>query len=759
MSHLPTLIYDLALILIVAGIVTIVFKFLKQPVVLGYIIAGFLVSPHFVLMPSVADLANITTWSEIGVIFLLFSLGLEFSFKKLMRVGGAASIATLINLGSMLIIGYLIGMLLHWTHLESLFLGGMLSMSSTTIIIKAFNDMGLQKKRFAGIVFGMLIVEDLAAILMMVIFSTVADSEQMEAQEFILSIAKLFFFVLIWFVAGIYLIPSFLKKFKKYLNDETLLIMAIGLCLSMVLFADKVGFSAALGAFIMGSILAETTESKHIEHLVEPLKNLFGAVFFVSVGMMIVPAAIVEHIGLIALLTGVVLVGRVIFATLGVLASGEGLKVSMKAGLSLAQIGEFSFIIATLGLQLGVISGFIYPVIVAVSVITTFTTPYLIKFSGPAYQYMEKIIPARWDKLILGHTAVSSKSINNQSNWEIVLKRMLISATIYFSLSLAMMYLSKLYIAPFIREHIAGIWGEVVGVFVTLLLMSPFLNAIVMRRNKSKEYRALWANSRTNKAALISIRIIRMALCMVLILMVLVPQFPQAKPLLFLIATVIVVFFAFTDRLNLQSIRFKRQFLKNLNNNEEMEERASIIKKRARAELTNSDIHIEEIEVSVGSSYLGRKLGDIDTLQQRGVNIISIIRGEKRVNFPDDSTVVYPYDKMIIAGTDSEIEKFAGYLGEQQECKIDGTCESYQIDISQFELVEHSPLIGHSIGELRIKDRTECMIIGIDRDSTSMPTFNSSTVLEQGDVLWLAGETKKLKGFEGGFGHTDSDLR
>ena len=400
MAHLPDFISDLAIILITAGIVTIIFKWLKQPVVLGYIVAGFLASLHFKkfieklvidisgasdesvrsifkTLPEISDMGNVGIWAEIGVIFLLFALGLEFSFKKLMDVGGKASIATLINLGSMIIIGYLAGQLFivnlidDWTRMDSIYLGCMLSMSSTTIIIKAFNDMGLQKKKFAGIVFGMLIVEDIAAIIMMVLLTTFASSQHIESGELANSVVKLFFFMLIWFIVGIYMIPTILKKLKKYLNDETLLIVAIGLCLGMVLFASIVGFSAALGAFIMGSILAETIESKHIEHLMEPLKNLFGAVFFVSVGMMIDPAIIAEYGVLVIILTLVVLIGRIIFATLGVMASGESLKVAMQSGFSLAQIGEFSFIIATLGVSLGVITDTLYPIIVAVSVITT----------------------------------------------------------------------------------------------------------------------------------------------------------------------------------------------------------------------------------------------------------------------------------------------------------------------------------------------------------------------------------------------------
>lgn len=748
MSHLPPLLSDLALILITAGVVTILFKWLKQPVVLGYIVAGFLVSPHFGFVPSVGDLTNISTWSEIGIIFLLFALGLEFSFKKLLDVGGTASIATVINMGSMIVIGYILGQLIGWTQMESIFLGGMLSMSSTTIIIKAFNDMGLQKKRFAGIVFGMLIVEDLAAILMMVLLSTVAVSQHFEGGELLQSVLKLIFFMLIWFVGGIFLIPTILKKFKRFLNDETLLILAIGLCLGMVLFADSVGFSAALGAFIMGSILAETLESKRIEHLVEPLKNLFGAVFFVSVGMMIVPEALVEHIWLIVIFTAVVLVGRIIFATLGVLASGEGLKVSMQAGFSLAQIGEFSFIIATLGMQLGVISDFIYPIIVAVSVITTFTTPYCIKMSGPLSEKLETHIPEKWSKLITGYAESNRKTINSQTNWNKLLKGILPAVAIYFAFSLAILFLGKQYLVPFVSDLIPGIWGSVVSAVIIILVMGPFMNAIVRRKHNSEEYKVLWEDNHFNKAALIAINLLQIGLSVVLILMVLVPLFPKATSLLLLVAFGITIFLAFSSGFNKQSNKMEKQFFDNLNDKEVAEDKKGVLKRKAKDELLNKDIHLEEIEMSPNSPSIGKTLAEMNFRQKTGVSIVSIIRGSQKINIPSGNTCLYPYDKIVIAGTDEEIQSFLNSVQERIKENENIEEASLQLDISQYEVKDNSRMIGHSIKDLKIQENTECMIVGIDRDGFSISEFTPDTILQEGDVLLVAGEVKNLRSFE-----------
>jgi len=688
---------------------------------------------------------NITVWGEIGVIFLLFALGLEFSFKKLMDVGGPASIATLINMGSMIVIGYIIGQIMGWTSIESMFLGGMLSMSSTTIIIKAFNDMGLQKKKFAGIVFGMLIVEDLAAILMMVLLSTIAVSQHFEGMELLENVAKLLFFMVIWFVVGIYIIPSLLKKFKKHLNDETLLVVAIGMCLGMVLFASAVGFSAALGAFIMGSILAETVEAKHIEHLIEPIKNLFGAVFFVSVGMMIAPDIIVEYAIPILILTFVVLIGRVIFATLGVIASGEGLKVSVQAGFSLAQIGEFSFIIATLGMQLGVISDFIYPIIVAVSVITTFTTPYFIKASTPVYHFLEKKIPSKWEKLLTGYANSSHKTVNLQNDWNTFLKKVLSMVAIYFALALAVFFLCRKFLIPFVIDYIPDIWGHIAAALVTLLLMAPFMGSIMRKYTRIPEAKKLWKDSHFNKGALIALTLFRFALCVALILMVLVPLFPRMTGLLLVISGILAIALAFSEGFKSQSEKLEERFFENLNDKENTEERKKAIERNARNELLSKNIHLEEIEVPQNSQKVGKTLAELNFKQSTGVDIVSIIRGNQKINIPDGNVQIFPFDKLIVAGTDDELQSFMSSLESR---KIDENTEAlHQISLSQFELEEGCSLIGTAIKDSQIREKTDTMIIGMERDGTEIADFSADTILKEGDTLWLAGENNKLNSF------------
>jgi CPA2 family monovalent cation:H+ antiporter-2 len=744
------LISDLALILITAGVTTILFKWLKQPVVLGYIVAGFLISPHFYLLPSVAEPGNIQVWAEIGIIFLLFALGLEFSFRKLVAVGGTASVATLLNMGSMIVVGYLIGQALGWTSMESVFLGGMLSMSSTTIIIKAFNDMGLQKKKFAGIVFGMLIVEDLAAILMMVLLSTVAVSKHFAGGELLENVSRLFFFIVIWFVGGIYIIPSLLKRFKRFLNDEMLLVVAVGLCLGMVLFANAVGFSAALGAFIMGSILAETIESKRVEHLIEPLKNLFGAVFFVSVGMMLSPGVFVGQGWVILICTAVVLVGRVIFATLGVLASGEGLKVSLQSGFSLAQIGEFSFLIATLGMQLGVISAFIYPMIVTVSIITTFTTPYFIRFADPVYAALARVIPPGWRGLIDGYAASREKCVNRQSDWTRVWRSVLSTTFIFTLLSIAVLLVSRQYVLPFVTASVPGTWGALLAATVTLLLMAPFLGGLVLPRKKIKvEFDRLWSDSPFYKGLLVSLTLLRVIVCVVLILQVLIPLFPGAKIPLVLVAFAIMLALVFFEGFKRRPERMEALFMENLTEKERLEESGKAINRQVRSLLLDKNVHVEEIDIPRGTPILGKTLAELNFKQRTGVHVVSIVRGERRINIPDGNEAIFPFDKIVVAGSDEEIQQFMQAVQEKALARENEEEEALQqISLSRYVVEEGSPLTGRSIRELKVREKTGCLVIGVDREGETIAELSADLVLQRDDLLWLAGEKRHLSAFE-----------
>ena len=479
MSEEANLLKDLALILISAGVFTIISKALKQPLILGYILAGFLVGPHMGLFPTVTSTAEVSEWSEIGIIFLLFALGLEFSFKKLLKVGSSALITAMTQCVGMFILGFMVGEAIGWSNMESIFLGGMLSMSSTTIIIKAYDDLGLKERPFAPLVFGALVFEDLIAVVLMVLLSTLAVSNKFAGGEMFMGLVKLVFFLILWFLVGIYLIPTLLKKAQKYLNDEILLLVSIGLCFVMVTLATLAGFSAALGAFVMGSILAETLESEHIMHLVKGIKDMFGAIFFVSVGMMVNPNVIAEYWGTILVLTITVMVGILFFSTSGAVLAGQGLDNAVHAGFSLAQLGEFSFIIAGLGVSLGVMRDFIYPVIITVSVITTFTTPYMIKAGTPAYHFLLKKLPSQFvEKINSFSTQDRDNTAAEQNEWKRLLKELALRMLLYGVVLIALNLGSHLFLDKFLNNRLDSLTPfvrNIISVVVTIVLMSPFL--------------------------------------------------------------------------------------------------------------------------------------------------------------------------------------------------------------------------------------------------------------------------------------------
>lgn len=744
MSHIPTLISDLAVILFSAGLVTLLFKKLKQPVVLGYIVAGVLAGPAITAIPTVTDTESIRIWADIGVIFLLFALGLDFSFKKLMKVGGTAVTGAVTIVIGMMSVGYIAGLSLGWGHMNSLFLGGMLSMSSTTIIFKAFDDMGLRNQRFAGVVFGILVVEDLFAVLLMVLLSTLAVSKQVEGIELLDSVIKLSVFLMSCFVVGIYLIPSFLKKARRFLNDETLLIVSIGLCLGMVMMAVKAGFSAALGAFVMGSILAETVEAEHIEHLVKPVKDLFGAIFFVSVGMLIDPLLLWEYKFPILILTVVVMVGQICFAGFGVLLSGQPVKIAIQSGFSLAQIGEFAFIIASLGLSLGVTGHFLYPIVVAVSVVTTFFTPYMIRLAEPTYKVANRVIPLHWMAFLERYSS-GSNTIRQKSAWNKLLKALLRIVSTYTAVTLVFIFIWLQFVAPFITREVTGLKGQILASVLIIGLISPMLRAIMMKKNHSNEFQQLWNDSKYNRGPLVSLIVLRIVLCIGLIMLPVAQLLNIALGVILAIATVIITLIIFSKRLKRQSILMERRFFRNLSAREVEQERKAPINQRFANHLLERDLHLADFEVKQNSPSMGRTLKELNFRQKCNVNIVTILRGGRRINIPGGDERLYPSDKLVVVGADDDLEHFRRYLEERYRLSDNNTdSESKEMKMEQFIIIEGSSLIGRSIIESGIRDKAACLVIGIERGTTSIKNPPPTTVFEEGDIVWIVGEYEKV---------------
>lgn len=730
--HLQPLIRDLGIILMTAAVAVLLFKKIKQPLVLGYLIAGFLAGNNFDFFPSIKDIKSVEVWAEIGVIFLLFSLGLEFSFKKLMKVGGTASITAVTQIIAMVAIGYSVGTWIGWKPMDSIFLGVILSISSTTIILKTFDELGVKKQKFAGIVLGSLIVQDIIAILMMVLLSTIVVSQQFSGTELLFSVLKLVFFLTLWFVGGIFFIPTLLKKAKSLLTDEMLLIVSLALCLMMVILAANVGFSPALGAFIMGSIIAETTQAEHIEHLVKPVKDLFGAVFFVSVGMLIDPETLYEYAIPVGILTLVVIFGQSISSTIGALLSGQPLKQSVQTGMSLSQIGEFSFIIATLGMTLNVTSDFLYPIVVAVSAVTTFTTPFMVKFATPFSEYLEKKLPRKWTKRIERYSA-NAQSIKLVSKWQIVVQAFLTQVIIHSVIIVGAILLSSKFILPLVEDYL---FGNAVGALITLVIISPFLWALSLRRVAVNEV-AILREERKYRGPIVMMVLLRIVLTLFYIGFLLNIFFSPIIAFIALIVAV-VVYIVFPKRLNAQYHKIEDHFLKNFN--------ARDVKKgvRSRSDLTPWEGHMSTFEIAPTSNVVGKTLSELRIREELGVNIAFIKRGEFTINIPNKNERLFPGDEICIIGTDNQVREFDIYL-HKNEIQNPEVIET-DIILKQLELKEEE-FIGSSIRDSQLREKTNGLIVGIERRGKRMLNPESNMILEKHDILWVVGSKKLLRDF------------
>lgn len=742
MSELPHLVKDLALILIVAGIVTIVFKKLRQPLVLGYVVAGFLVSPHMPYIMSVVDRADIGTWGDIGVMFLLFSLGLDFSFKKILKMGASPIIATCCVVFFMMMLGIITGHAFGWSRMDCIFLGGMLAMSSTTIIYKAFDDLGLRQQRFAGLVMSVLILEDILAIVMMVMLSAIANGSNPDGGQMLGSVMKIAFFLILWFVVGIFLIPWMLRSMRKLINNETLLIVALGLCCAMAVLSTQVGFSSAFGAFVMGSILAETIEADRIIKLVEPVKNLFGAIFFVSVGMLVDPKVLVEYWLPILTLVLVILLGQALFGSFSFLISGQTLKSAMQCGFSMAQIGEFSFIIASLGLSLGVISKFLYPVVVAVSVITTFLTPYMIRAATPCYAALERRLPKKWI-VTMNNITLSKQSSQPEGHWRSLIKQMLRITVIYSILSAAGIALMFTFFLPFVRHLLPHWWANAVCGFATLLIISPFLRAIMMKKNHSEEFKALWHTGTYNKLLLILTIFVRLVIASAFVFYICNYLTRFTNALMISLAVAAVALMIISRSLKRHSIKIERMFLKNLRSREI----AAVVMGHKRplyeGKLLDRDIHISDFEIPEDSVWSGKSLRELRFRNLYGVHVSSILRGVQRINIPNGGTIIFPGDTIQAIGSDEQLTAFSAAMNSELYEK-DPEIEKREMKLHQIVIRGKGSFVGKTLSDSGIRDKYNCMVVGLEEGEENLSQLDPSRVLKKGDILWIVGEQENV---------------
>ena len=741
------LVKDLALILISAGVFTIISKALKQPLILGYIVAGFLVGPHMGLFPTVTSTVQVKEWSDIGIIFLLFALGLEFSFKKLIKVGSSALITAMTQCLGMFILGFLVGEAIGWSNMESIFLGGMLSMSSTTIIIKAYDDLGYKDRPFAPLVFGALVFEDLIAVVLMVLLSTMAVSNKFAGGEMLMGLAKLVFFLILWFLIGIYMIPTILKKAHNYLNDEILLLVSLGLCFVMVSLASLAGFSEALGAFVMGSILAETLESEHIMHLTKGIKDLFGAIFFVSVGMMVDPHVIAEHWGTILVLTITVMTGILFFSTSGAVLAGQGLENAVHAGFSLAQLGEFSFIIAGLGVSLGVMRDFIYPVIITVSVITTFTTPYMIKAGTPAYLYLIKKLPAQFvNRINAFSTQERQNSAAAQNEWKRLIKEVALRVLLYSVILIAIDLGSHLFLDKYIisrLDSLTPIVRNLISVVVTLAVMSPFLVGIAISgKDINSSSIKLIKAKQSNVWPVISLVLLRNLIAMGFVVSVIASHFNLAFWTILLIIVSGVAFFLIGRRSISKFTVVEDRFMANLNEKEQQQRRMTPVTSSVSDKMSRYNVKTDMITISADSLYAGKMLKDLPFRHKSGVNIVKIIRGSRSIMIPKGEEMVFPFDKLIAVGTKEQLSEFRKDMTESvyvPDEKDTDTLAPRAFQLDSITLKEDSWLTGKTLRETDMRSYG-CMVISVVSDGQVTTNPKSHYRFKEGDIVWLAGE-------------------
>lgn len=740
------LVTELAVILVAAGVFTVLSKALKQPLILGYIIAGFIVSPHLGLVPEFGGTDAVKEWSDIGIIFLLFALGLEFSFKKLLKVGSTALIIAGTICVGMFIVGITAANAMGWTMMEGVFLGGLMSMSSTTIIIKTYDEMGLKNRPYAPMIFGTLVVEDLIAVLLMVLLSTLAVSNKFEGGQMIWSLAKLSFYIILWFVCGIYLIPTVLSKCRKWLNDEILVVFAIGLCFAMVALANAAGFSSALGAFVMGSILSETLEGERISRLMVSIKDVFGAIFFVSVGMMVDPSVIVQHSFPILLITLIAMGGLLITSSAGVLLAGKGLDAAVHTGFTMAQLGEFAFIIASLGTSLGVMRDFIYPVIITVFVITSFTTPFMIKAADPVYDYLQRQLPPKVLSRLSPKDDDVHGSIAERSEWKNLLKHYITRVVIYGVIIIAVLLLTAKYLEPLtlkILPDIGPVALNIVCCSVTLILLAPLMYGMSISNGSiNAPASKLLHEKPSNRWPILSLMVFRIALSVFVVTSVLLHYFTlKGWALLLLIVAAAALLFVskFTMR---RFSNLEEHFLRNFNEKEEEEKRLTPVASSVNSKLATFNVHTQQVVVSPDFAFIGKTLREMPFRKDSEVNIIKIDRGTSNIVIPSGDEPVYPGDKLLCVGTDAQIRRFLSIMNENVHPQPDA--QHLDFTVENTTLTETSYMTGKTLRELAMRTHG-CMTICVWRNEKLITNPHAEFLFCAGDVVWLAGEKESCK--------------
>lgn len=755
--HLDSLVMDLSLILIVAGVATLLMKKLKQPPVLGYIVAGFLVSPNFELFPSIALSQSITSWGEIGIVFLMFALGLEFSFKKIATVGGSAFVTAITVIGPMTFIGYGVGQVLGWETMDCVFLGGMLSMSSTMIILKSYEEYKLKDKKFAQVVLGTMVIEDIVGIFMMIVLTTVSVSKNVSGGQMVMDIGVLLLMLIVWLLVGIFLIPTFLNKVEHLLNDELMVIISLAICFGMVLIATKIGFSSALGAFMAGSILAGTVKSEKIETLIQPIKDLFGAVFFVSVGMLIEYDLLIKYIWPILFISVVTIFGQLIFATIGLVLSGQNLKTAVCGGFSMVQIGEFSFIVAALGMNLGVTNSFLYPIVVCVSVITSFTTPIFIKNAERVYEKLNEKLPDKVVAFLERNTSEDQAEKEKDADWKRYLKIVGTRTFLCTAAMFAIYWLAVTGVGPMVIDRFQSGGGIIMSI-LCILAMIPFV--AMMHVTNNVLFTKLWLKHKANKLPLMTLLFARIVIG-AFFMAISVSYFTGYNFVIVMILALIPAYYVVqSDYVRGVTKHMEMKFVANFN------ERTLATRRKEKKYINGThpwldeEIHVIKFRI-IDDKY--RTVKDIGRNPHVHVGIIRVCRGDEMFNMPTGTFEIKKDDLLFTIGTQDEIDSFVMYLKNIGHIESDdvnqlslkefirkqekyGIIPEKQLVEITIELTEDMPFAKTSIKNSGLREKYGASIIGMERANLPIMHPNVATVLMPGDLIWFIGTDAMAEG-------------
>lgn len=745
--HIPTLISDLAVMLITAGFATILFKKIKQPVVLGYILAGFLISSYFPFFPTVVDTENISTWSEIGIIFLMFHLGLEFNLHKMAQVGSTAIITVFVKITGTLLCGFAIGRVLGFGTMDSIFLGGMLSMSSTIITIKAFDELNLKKEKFTELVFGTLVIEDIVGVFMMVILSTISVSQNVSGSGVAVSLSLMLLYLVIWLILGIYFLPTLLNRTIGIMNDEMLLVTALGVCFGMVILANALGFSSALGAFLAGSLLAGTVHVERIENLTTGVKDLFGAVFFLSVGMMVNPETLVEYALPIFLITLVTILAKLVFTSLGMLLSGQTLRNSLMSGFSLAQIGEFAFIIATLGMNLGVTGDFLYPIVVAVSVITTFTTPFCIKAAPSFIKFVEKRLPDKLVAKLNQYTSADQAENEKDNDWYLYIRKYFSRLVVFGGLMLFIVIFGLHFLRPVLEGYMPINTADIVTCAVIYCIMALFVGPLMNLHNNL--FTSLWLKRKSFRLPLIVLNLIKVATITAIAMIPLGSLF-KIKPIwLFFIVVTVVVILGKYDGMTGWYLQLETRFLRNFNERLIEDEEA----KGGKQTWLHDKLHIISFIAPENASFLNTSLDDLEWGYRYNIYVVKIRRGNHTYILPKESESIHGGDKVYVIGEEIAIMNFYKII-DSEPCKRMRTLRQFMdsgypdvekaLSVCAVKITGEEPFAGKSIKSGNVRKEWNCMILGLQRGGLPIIMPNASMIISKDDIMWVIGSNNNV---------------